>query len=176
MQRRRALFGMVALCSLLGCSEGSDTGDVESAAEGWRAANTAIAGGQAEFTAEIEDGEEGDISVSCPDGGELGLEGAQDNPSEFEFNIFFDSCMSDGVTVDGELALSGTVETTDTSVEVRFDYTGELEFTGRVEQVCAIDAVGRTKVTADGNMASAEVEFSGRICGADASAVVKATS
>ena len=167
---------MVALCSLLGCSEGSDNGDVESAAEGWRAANTAIAGGQQEFKAEIEEGEEGDITVSCPNGGEVGLEGAQHNESEFDFNIFFDNCVSDGVTVDGELALSGAVETTDSSVEVRFDYTGELTFSGRIDEVCSIDAVGYTKVSTADNMASAEVQFSGRICGADASAVVKATS
>ena len=168
-------MGFFAVCALVACKDGDD-GDVDSAAQGWRAASKAMESGQAEFESEIEIGAEGSVTASCPEGGEVTIDGRMEDLSIFELNIAFDGCQSDGVKVDGELAFDATVKTTESSAEVRFDYTGLLELSGEVEMECAIDATGYVAASTDGETASAEVRFSGSICGADASAVVKASS
>jgi hypothetical protein len=172
---QRTVLGFLAVCALVAC-KGDDDGDVESASQGWRAASKAMASGQQTFESEVEIGAEGEITASCPEGGEVSIDGRMDDLSIFELNIAFDGCQSDGVQVDGELAFDATVQTTDTSAEVRFDYVGQLEITGEVEMSCSIDATGRVAASSNGEMSSAEVSFSGKICGADASAVVRAST
>jgi hypothetical protein len=172
---QRTVFGILAVCTLVACKDGDD-GDVDSAAQGWRAASKAMESGQQEFESEIEIGAEGTVTATCPEGGEVTVDGRMDDLTIFELNIAFDGCQSDGVRVDGELSLDATVKTTDTSAEVRFDYTGHLSLSGEVEMSCSIDAAGYVAASSDGNMSSAEVRFSGRICGADANAVVKAST
>jgi hypothetical protein len=171
----RTVLGLVVACAVVACKDGDD-GDVDGAAQGWRAASLAMDEGQDEFVAQVEMGAEGQITATCPDGGEVSIDGRMEDLTIFALNVAFDGCQSDGVQVDGEVSFNATVMTTDTSAEVRFEYTGQLEFTGDVELSCTIDAVGRVAAETSGNRASAEVSFSGRICGADANAVVRASS
>lgn len=171
---KRAVLGFIAVCAFIGCND--DDGDVDTAAKGWRAASLAMEDGKDEFESEIEIGAEGEVTATCPDGGSVAIDGRMEDFTLFELNVAFDGCQSDGVQIDGTLSANATVRTTETSAEVNFEYTGELEFTGEVEMTCSIDAVGRVAAESNGRMSSAEVSFSGRICGADASAVVKAST
>ncbi len=172
---QRKVLGLLAVCALVACKDGDD-GDVDTAAQGWRAASKAMQSGQQEFESKIEIGAEGTVTASCPEGGEVTVDGRMDDLTVFALNIAFDGCQSDGVRVDGELSLDATVKTTETSAEVRFDYVGQLDLSGEVEMSCAIDATGYVAASTNGTMSSAEVRFSGRICGADANAVVRAST
>lgn len=177
MRLPKLLIGLLALpFSIIGCSSSSDDGDVESASQGWRSVSLATQSGQQEFQAAVEVGTQGELTVSCPEGGSLTLDGRISDPNDLSLNLAFDACGSDGTVVDGLLSMSATVAVTETSAEVRFDYVGHLELSGAVELSCEIDATGRVAAQAHGDGGSAEVSFSGRICGAKASAVVKASA
>jgi hypothetical protein len=176
MQSTRLLTGLLALPLLVvGCSSGDD-GDVETAAQAWRAVNVASQPGQQEFQAAVELGTEGELKVNCPEGGSLTLDGRLSDQHDFSFNLAFDGCGANDVIIDGVLSMSASVRVSDSSAEIRFDYVGQLELSGAIEATCDIDATGRVAAETSASGSSAEVSFSGRICGASANAVVKASS
>lgn len=165
-------LGLV-LC-LAACAD--DEGDVDTASAGWRAANLALSDGQQEFDQEIEVGVEGEVTAGCPEGGTVEVQGRMSDAQDFSLTILFAGCQSEGIVVDGELYFAASVQATDSSAQVTFEYVGHLDFSGEVEASCDIDATGRIAAEAMGNEASAEVEFEGHICGVSADTVVKASS
>jgi hypothetical protein len=175
----RALFVLSSAAFLTvllaGCSEGSD-GNAEEAGKGWRAANTALAGGTAEFQSTVEQGVDGDLEAACPQGGSVHLTGSFEDDDRYDLTVGFDHCTSEGVTIDGEMSMTAIIEVTGSSSEVRFDYVGMLDFSGEVELRCGIDVEGRVAASSDGNMATAEAEFSGTVCGVSADAAIRASA
>jgi hypothetical protein len=174
MRSIKIFGGLGLVLSLAACAD--DSGDVESASKGWRAANTALSGGQQEFAQQVEVGVEGNVSVGCAEGGSMKVEGSMNGAEDFSLSIIFDACQADGILVDGELSFAASVTITETSTEVMFDYAGHLEFSGAVEASCAIDATGRVATATIGNETTSEVRFEGHICGVSADAVVETSS
>ncbi len=124
-------------------------------------------GAQTDFAAEIDDGDDGDVSVSCPEGGTVRVSGTASQDG-LDFTMTLEGCRSQGVVIDGELSLVGEA----TASGSRFQYIGELTFSGAVDMACAVDLSTKTSTSIDGMTVSAEAEVSGSICGYDASVAV----
>ena len=163
---------MLGLC-FSGCSQ-DDDGDVDGASQGWRAASAVLADSSSEFQQSVELGSDGSVTASCPDGGNVSVQGRFDDDGTFEFDLAFEDCKSQGVTMNGGLSASASISVTGSSSEVRFDYTGHIEFTGAVELSCGIDVTGRIATSVSGGQASADAEFEGTICGVSADAAIHA--
>lgn len=170
----KTLCTATLMICVAGCAE--DEGDVDTASEGWRAANVALAGGQQQFEQEIEVGAEGEVTASCPEGGSVRVEGRMQDEHDFSLSLAFDDCQANGVTVDGELAFLASVMATETSAEVRFEYVGHLDFSGTLDASCEVDATGYVATRTDGTESRAEAQFEGHICGVSADAVIGASS
>jgi hypothetical protein len=150
--------------------------DVGDSPEGWRAANAAIAMGQSQFSSQVQVNVEGEIEVSCTDGGSLTMAGNYADAEEFTFVVTYDACSVLDVTIDGELTFEGGVQTTENSVEVSARYSGTLTWSGAANGSCEIDAETYVGVSTDRDSADADIRFEGSICGHSASAVIEASA
>jgi hypothetical protein len=153
------------------CAEGEEpTTDLRSARTGWESTEIALAGagiqtGWSGSGMVGPDGVEGQVmgEVECPDGGSLSVEAegeVSDDHDRVEgtLSITFDGCTADGVTIDGSLSYGGLV----TPEEVTAEIHGDVEWSGDVEGVCAIDI--EATVTRDGASVGAST-IAGGLCG-----------
>ena len=169
---RRVPLLLPVLILPLACGD-DDVGD---SPDGWRASTEVLQLGQAELQAEFGSGAEGEVSLECPDGGSFTLAGRIDDENTFDLSINYDGCQTEGVRIDGELTAVGTVEVTETSVEIAVSYRGSLQWSGAANGECGIDVDMYVAASSDGQTASGEYSFEGEICGHDARAVIEASA
>jgi hypothetical protein len=177
----RAISHTLVLFSLTlgGCAQ--DDGDIESAAQGWRAASIALDGANAELEAEADVDGHGDVTVACPGGGQLRIvgtysveSGAEGQHVAEEADVEFDGCVAEGIAIDGSLHVVASVATSEHAVTVDIDYSGTLQWSGELEGTCDFDVEGHIATETAGGDLDVRVELSGTVCGADADAVVEA--
>lgn len=168
---RRSILLIPLLTLPLACED-----DVGDAPDGWRASNQALQLGQSAFETDVELGVDGSISVECPDGGTIAVEGHYDGDDEFSLSVSYASCECHDVKIDGTLALTGSATVTESSVEISVEYRGTLKWSGAANGTCDIDIDAYVGVSSDGGTASGEYRFDGEICGHDAEAVIEASA
>ena len=169
---------LVAAVALGGCAD--DDADVDDAATGFRSVSLALSSAVAGIDPSMQGNDDLSVDGTCAGGGSVTLEGAYVSTEEFELNVSFSGCSSQGVVIDGEMTYAGSVEVDasgeSTSSRVEVSMTGNLEWSGEINGSCSIDMMMKIASMASQGMASAEVEASGSICGHSASAVVKAST
>jgi hypothetical protein len=169
---RRCILLLPLLILPFACAD-DDVGD---APDGWRASSQALQLGQSAFETDVEYGVDGSISVACPDGGTVAVEGHYDGDDDFALSVSYASCECHDVKIDGTLTLAGSATVTETSVEVSVEYRGTLNWSGAANGSCDIDVDAYVAVSTDGGTASGEYRFDGEICGHSAKAVIEASA
>ncbi|MBK9757589.1 MAG: hypothetical protein IPO88_29610 [Nannocystis sp.] len=92
----------------------------------------------------------------------------------FTLATTFDGCDVSGITISGDLDYVAEVTTSGTSATSALTMHGSLSYEGKVEGSCDWDLTMKVAATATGGGGgSASAEFSGSICGHDASATLK---
>lgn len=122
--------------------------------------------GQQDFAADVQEGEDGSITSSCPDGGSVEVAGSSTG-SALDLTVVFAACKAEGIVIDGTMSVTGS----STAQRAQFQYVGAIEMRGGVDLSCTIDVEGHTETSIDGTMVSAEAALSGSICGHDATVV-----
>ena len=160
----------LALASFVGgCSEEPEpTVDEDSARQGWRSTEIALAhaGVPTGWTGSGSVGPDGVMadlmgSVNCPEGGSATVDAAGDVHSDAvmaQLTIDFDACEADGVVIDGTLDYGGSVTDTEVSVSIH----GDLDWSGDAEGRCAIDLEARVS---RGGTSGPSVSVHGQMCG-----------
>lgn len=186
MSMPRSFLPLAALTLLsLACGDLDDEPDdpieVRDAQVGWQAANHSVESAHGRFAADVSHGEEGEIAIACDGGGMLALSGRMNAGDDFVFTARFDGCVDDGVWIDGEVELVASV---DVSIDIGgddddhagaiviLDYSGRLDFEGRVEGTCIVDAELRAAALVFGDFAAAGVRAEGTLCGHAADDVI----
>jgi len=171
----------LSLVAIGACAQ--DDGDVETAAQGWRAASIALDEGTAQLEEQADVEGHGDVTVGCPGGGQLHLtgtalieSGATGEHVSVAADVEFDGCAAEGVVIDGTLHVRTEVTTTETSTTVDVDYDGTLQWSGEIEGSCDLDVEGQIATESAGDQFEVRVEMSGSVCGADADAVIEAAN
>ncbi len=88
------------------------------------------------------------------------------NPEEFKFEVKFDDCKSDDITMNGKLNYGLVFTTTASSASFSWSWQGELDYEGAVEGDCKYDMSGSISV-GQGSGASpvdVDVQYSGKLC------------
>ncbi len=166
---RRLPLPILVLGLSLGCAA-NDDGDVDSAAQGWRAASAAMQQ-VGDDLAVSEHGGPLSVRAACPEGGEIAVVGDADLAA-FSATIRFEDCGAESVRIDGELSVSGEGSAQSLTVE----YVGELDFRGAVETTCVVDMTATTSTQIEGTQVSAQARLSGSICGVEANLAAHAGS
>ncbi|MEM6531802.1 MAG: hypothetical protein AAF654_04230 [Myxococcota bacterium] len=105
-------------------------------------------------------------TFNCAGGGTATISGTTDDDGEvFNFSIAYSDCNSEGITINGTITYAGSSTTSGGTEDVSFTMTGTLDFTGSVEGQCEVDVSWQSSV----NDSGASFDFSGSICGFDAS-------
>lgn len=101
-------------------------------------------------------------------------DGAGAGAVNFTLATTFDGCDVSGITISGDLDYVAEVTTSGTSATSALTMHGSLSYEGKVEGSCDWDLTMKVAATATGGGGgSASAEFSGSICGHDASATLK---
>ncbi len=129
------------------------------------------------FAAQPQDVEDLDMDVDCLGGGTASFEGSMDVPgldgdgaTEMDFDLAFDNCTEDGITMDGELSMwmreSSDFETGEIEMSQVMD--GVIDFSGEIEGSCAMDLEVHVSMSfPDGGFGDIDIEIeeSGTFCG-----------
>ena len=175
-----ALSGLVASMAV-GCGGEISEGD---AAKGWEATNKVLSSGNSMASASGNGPEDSfagldySFDYTCPEGGSAEFTGKITLESiygEFDWDVAYNNCGSDGVIIDGTLDFSLDTRSTETEYSLTYTYTGELVYSGDVDGVCVIDMVGGTAVNTTETSISYDVAYKGSICGHDASEALSGT-
>jgi hypothetical protein len=128
-------------------------------------------------------------TVACEDGGSVKLTlnvSAEDlidfQADEFSFDAEAQDCQADGLTMNGEVAYSLGITTSETETTLEWGWDGELSYEGTLEGCegecgvngdCEFELTGSLTASdpdATGNPTSFELEYSGTVCGHEAGA------
>ena len=173
-------MGIIAMMAV-GCGGDISEGD---AAKGWAATNSVLSNGNSMASASgngPEDAFSGldySFAYACPEGGSADFKGKITLESiygEFDWDVTYDNCGSEGVIIDGTLGFSLDTLSTETEYSLTYTYAGELIYSGDVDGVCVIDMVGGTAVNTTETSISYDVAYKGSICGHDASEALSGT-
>ena len=109
---------------------------------------TCLSNGQALTIASLE--------VDCPNGGTVSVTGETDAlGTDWDLDLTYNMCQSDGFTIDGMLNYSGTT----TQTQSNFSMDGQLEFSGEAEGSCKMSVESST------NLETQQFTLSANICG-----------
>lgn len=172
MKRLATLVAIILPAFTVACGTGEISEEDASAA--WAATNRTLSGGQgdaANHTALTSADSTVDFSYDCPTSGTAGFAGDFE-ANDFTFTVDFDQCEDGDLKTDGSLTFTSSVVVAGTDVTTTFTYAGTLEWSGSVSGSCEIDMTGKVEATTG----SALVEYSGTICGHDASAAISSGS
>ena len=131
------------------------------------------------FWSNVSQFQGGDINIDmeCTEGGSAGMTGNVSVPddssgaaeTEMAFEFDFQSCGEDGVTVDGNLAYWTHSVTDENGLEMSVTMDGQLDYSGDIEESCAMDVAVNVKMDFSGGFESfdIDVEATGSFCGYD---------
>lgn len=167
---KRALLA-VGVLALVGCGGADELSEAESQAA-WEATQSAL-GDQSNPGALTVT-----TSAPCDDGGTLkwkanlndafGLGSHDSSEFTFDYDLKFNKCATGGVKISGKLNYTLSTRTTPSGSELTWGYNGKLRYSGDIEGTCNIDMIGKYGVSET----SFSMEYSGTICGNDASAAL----
>ncbi len=160
MKLSQTLIALTATAALTAC--GSDDLSEEDAQQAFGVALSVTTLGSAQAGSVSTDGSS--FTYTCPGGGSATFSGTFDETGtsgDFAWSITYDGCVSNGITIDGQINYDGTFTETSSQLEM----TGELNFSGDIEGSCELDV----NWSATTGASSASFEYEGSICGYDAS-------
>ena len=166
------------LLALAACSS-SDSDEIR---DGWRATQRVLDDGvervqvqprEGSLDPETSDSVDVSLRVDCPAGGTAQLDAlvAEDTIS---LSLEFGSCKSEGVVIDGGMAMSLTWTDSETSFGMNLRYEGSLEWSGAVEMTCDIDMRVEISSSFDPEtfVGNHQVSIKGHVCGEPADSVL----
>lgn len=165
----------VGLIGFTAC--GDDSLSEEDAQTGFAATQAVLAqGGGAAQSSGANGAVSIDFSFNCLEGGTANfvgtLDDTQDGTNEeasFNYVVTFNDCVSQNVTLNGDVTYKLEVKSTETTATVEYGYIGDISFSGNVTGDCSLDMYSKITTTtgADGG-GSANFEYRGNMCGNDA--------
>ncbi len=164
----------VGLVGFAAC--GDDSLSEEDSQQGFAAANAVLAQGGASAQSSAANGVIAiDFSFNCLEGGTANFVGTLDDAqtgsnaeASFTYVVTFNDCVSQGLTLGGEVTYKLDLAATDTSSTLEYSYVGDLSFSGDVSGDCSLDMYSKITTTTDGTGGSATFEYRGNLCGNDA--------
>jgi len=117
-----------------------------------------------------------DFSFNCLEGGTANFVGSLDDAqtgtstdASFTYVVTFNDCVSQGITLGGEVTYNLDIMANDTSSTLEYSYVGDLSFSGDVSGDCSLDMYSKLTTSTDaGGGGSANFEYRGNMCGNDA--------
>ena len=122
-----------------------------------------------------------DYTWTCTGGGtahyvgsaEAVTEGAGAGSANFTLATTFDACSVAGITIDGDLDYAASVSVTADSATTQLTMNGSLSYAGQVDGSCDWDLTMKVATSgAAGGNPSVNAEYSGSMCGHNASATL----
>jgi hypothetical protein len=170
----RALLA-VGLIGFAAC--GDDSLNEEDSQQGFAAANAVLSQGGASAQSSAANGAVAiDFSFNCLEGGTANFVGSLDDTqtgtttdATFTYVVTFNNCVSQGVTLGGDVTYKLDISASDTSSTLEYSYVGDLSFSGDINGDCSLDMYSRiTTSTGASGGGSANFEYRGNMCGNDA--------
>ena len=168
----RTLIHSIPVLLFIGCAGDEPVSD--DASRGWRATQLAFGDDQTEWQEGVDVQGSLDVTLDCSGGGSYRAVGTYADDNTFDLTVEFEGCSTDGVVIDGSLALHAEVDIDAHGTRVDTSYAGDLTWSGAANGSCDIDVTASVSVVTEGDMADVDAEFHGDICGYDADAVVHA--
>lgn len=178
---KRGLIAITAL-GFIGCSAGDELGE-EDAQVAWEATQQALNGGTSsggpnallgtKFDHECQDGGKAIFEYNVGGTSLTGIDiDASATSTSVDYDVKFKRCKVDGVTTTGDLTFSIKTSTSADGASTEWVYSGDLTYKGDLKGTCLIDMTGKASATSAG----AGLEYSGSICGNDASVTLNASA
>jgi len=168
--KAKLLIGMSAIAFGFGC--GDDSLSEEDSQKGFAATQSVLAQGGAQAQAQAGGLVSVDFTFNCLEGGTAQFVGEFDETSDsegtFNYTVTFSSCVSQGVTLTGDVAYEFNYASTDTSGSFSYTYVGSIGFAGDVNGECDIDMSASFSAEENGSTGSVNYSYSGTLCGNDA--------
>jgi hypothetical protein len=118
------------------------------------------------------------VTANCTDGGSMTLVGSygislSDSATAigYDLAVAFEDCRHEETTINGNMDWVLSVATEE-GAEVRFSWTGDLNYSGKYVGACEIDMFAEASVTG----MTASLSYEGTVCGYDASAALSASA
>lgn len=166
------IFCLFVLALAVGCGQGELS--AEDATLAWQTTKDAMrpqSGSSLALTSALTVSDDVSFPLQCDEGGRVFLkisdsvetDGA-DVSADVNLEATFEDCVHDGITINGKITYSGSVDTVGTSASVASDYTGSLQYGGDLDGSCEAEMHMSVEVTDT----SVDVSSSGSFCGQDA--------
>ncbi len=168
-------FLAVSLIGFAAC--GDDSLSEEDSQQGFAAANVVLSQGGASAQSSAANGAVAiDFSFNCLEGGTANFVGSLDDTqtgtttdATFTYVVTFNDCVSQGVTLGGEVTYKLDIKANDTSSTLEYSYVGDLSFAGDINGDCSLDMYSKLTTSNDGaGGGTANFEYRGNMCGNDA--------
>ena len=174
MNKMTRIFLAAGLLSFAAC--GDDSLSEEDSQKGFMATNAALAqGGAGAQSAAVQGLLAVDYTYNCIEGGSAKFVGELDDMSQdantdatFNYTVTFDGCVSQGVSITGEMVYSLDVVASDTDATVEYSYVGNVSFGGDISGDCDLDVYAKFITSNTDTNASVSYEYRGNMCGNDA--------
>ena len=152
----------------LGCSGGLDE---EESSQAFAATQLVLTQGAASAGAS-SNGPADTLNINhafnCLEGGNATFAGnieTSDENTSFKYSVDFDSCVSQGVTMNGTMDYDLSFEKTgEQSFKSVYSFSGNLDYSGKVDGSCEMELVATSSVSQSGGTFS----YVGNLCGNDA--------
>lgn len=152
--------------------------------DAWTATSGAMSSGQGNVSQQSqalsnENADSVTVTYSCMEDGSVEFTGewasSGQGEAEFSLELLFDSCVREGVQIDGDLAWTQSISGSDDSFAFEWTYTGNLTYAGEVVGECPVDMTGSFQYGGDNLLEVATnsgYSWGGTICGRRASATL----
>lgn len=167
MKKGSVLFCASVFAFGLGC--GDDSLSEEDSQTGFFAANAILmqGGAQAQASGLVAV----DYTFNCLEGGSAQFAGTfddTDNGGTFNYNVSFNNCVSQGVTLSGDMTYFLSVSGSETDTSIIYNYSGNIGFAGEVDGDCALNMTAKMNSSTGTTGGNVSYEYSGMLCGNEA--------
>ncbi len=167
MKKGSVLFCAGIVAFGIGC--GDDSLSEDDSQTGFFAANAVLmqGGAQAQASGLVAV----DYDFNCLEGGAANFKGTFDNTDNggtFNYSVTFDNCISQGVTLSGNMTYFLSVTGTENSTSIVYNYNGNIGFAGEVDGDCPLNMTAKVASTTGATGGNVSYEYSGVLCGNEA--------